>query len=134
MVAVEVVENQILRENQQAPVSFQGKQSEQFGEVNKKIGSSSGIRRENGTADFCFAGRGHQTYIRRICCLSSSLAKLKPKPQQFLRNRVKSTFDVAQEQFAKKDWKQAILSYQKYQGRKSKGKVNLALATLRIGV
>jgi TolA-binding protein len=49
------------------------------------------------------------------------------------RQAKKDVYEVAQEFFAKKDWKQAILNFQKYRDENPKGK-NFPDATYKIGV
>lgn len=125
---VEVVENQIQRENQQIQ-SHSKAHAEQLSEVNKK----SELLQES-----------VEKMEQQIFSLQAEVTKLhseyaafqaanQAKAQTTVPSKpAKGTFDLAQEQFAKKDWKQAILSYQKYREENPKGK-SIALATLRIG-
>ena len=50
-----------------------------------------------------------------------------------MKQTKKDTYDIAKEFFEKKDWKQAILNFQKYRDDNPKG-VKLADATYKIGV
>lgn len=125
---IEVVENQLQRENQQIQ-SHSKAHSEQLGEVNKKseLLQDSVVKMEQQI----FTIQAELTKLR------AEYAALQVTNQAKAQTAVpakpaKSTFDLAQEQFAKKDWKQAILSYQKYREENPKGK-SIILATLRIG-
>ncbi|MBK7960179.1 MAG: tetratricopeptide repeat protein [Bdellovibrionales bacterium] len=125
---VEVVENQIQRENQLIQ-SHSKANTEKFGEVNKKseLLQDSIEKMEQQI----FSLQAEVTKLHSEYAAFQAANQTKPQANSPSKP-VKSTFDVAQEQFAKKDWKQAILSYQKYREENPKGK-SLALATLRIG-
>ncbi len=61
-------------------------------------------------------------------------AKIDPtKKENSAANSVVSSYDTAQDFFGKKEWKKAILSFQKYVDENSKGK-NVADAKYKIGV
>jgi TolA-binding protein len=80
---------------------------------------------------------------KEISVLSSDLQALKapasPSAKHILMDKQnislgsKDSFEVAQEHFMKKDWKQAILKYQKYREEKPKGP-RFGDATYKIGV
>ncbi|OFZ31584.1 MAG: hypothetical protein A2622_03105 [Bdellovibrionales bacterium RIFCSPHIGHO2_01_FULL_40_29] len=63
----------------------------------------------------------------------SSDAQASNKVSPLKKETVASAYDSAQDFFARKEWKKAILSYQKYVDENSKGK-NVADAKYKIGV
>ena len=54
-------------------------------------------------------------------------------PAASVPTQSKNTFDIAEALFAKKDFRQAILEYQKYREKFPKGK-NVTVATYKMGV
>jgi TolA-binding protein len=126
---IEVVENQILRENQQAQ-SHSKAQSEQFSLVNKKTDLLQESVEKMEQQIFALQAEVTKLHAEYAAFQLTSQAKAQTAA---ISKPSKSTFDLAQEQFSKKDWKQAILSYQKYREENPKGK-SIISATLRIGV
>lgn len=69
----------------------------------------------------------------QVAALNDEVARLKAPPPEMPVAKGKTSYDVGEDHFAAKKWKEAIVSYQKYRDQNPKGKL-FADATYKIGV
>lgn len=125
---LEVVENQLQRENQQSQTQSKA-QHEQMADMNKRSGllQDSLVKLEQQI----FTLQNEMTLMRSEHAALQSAIQSKAAAGNSQKG-AKGSFEQAQELFKQKDWKRAILGYQKYRDDNPKGK-SLAEATYRIG-
>lgn len=120
---VEVVENQIQKQDQKDSKS-NANLAEQLSETQKR----QGLLQESLTK-----------MEQQLMALQNELVQLKSAESSAAKSATtkaktgKASFDEAQEFFSQKDWKKAIVSFQKYRDDNPKGK-NFLEATYKIGL